>query len=114
MGTLARNGLRKVYDENNTVTNIPRSILYLCTKHEYFKFNGEIYIQCDGVAMDSPLGPLSANVFMISLEENILPKLQSYLYNWRTMLCGCLTNVTQIHKIVTMCSTSGKLVLSGN
>ena len=39
--------------------------------------------QCDGVAMGSPLGPLFANIFMISLEENILPNLESYLYNWR-------------------------------
>ena len=38
--------LRKVYDENKIVTNIPRSILehllYLCTKHVRFKFHGEI------------------------------------------------------------------------
>ena len=79
--------LRKVYDENKIVTNIPRSVLkellYLCTKHVHFKFNGEIYTQCDGVAMGSPLGPLFANIFMISLEENILPKLESHLCNWR-------------------------------
>ena len=47
--------LRKVYDENKIVTTIPRSILkellYPCTKHVHFKSNGEIYIQCDGVAM---------------------------------------------------------------
>ena len=58
-------------------------MLFLCTKHVHFKFNDEIYIQCDGVAMGSPFGPLFANIFMISLEENILPKLESYLCNWR-------------------------------
>ena len=31
--------------------------------------------------MESSLGPLFINIFMISLEENILPKLESYLYN---------------------------------
>ena len=33
--------------------------------------------------MGSPPGPSFANIFMISLEENILPKLESYLCNWR-------------------------------
>ena len=57
--------LTKVYDENKTDTKIPNSILkellYLCTKHLPFKFNNEIYIQCDGVAMGSSVGPLLAN-----------------------------------------------------
>ena len=79
--------LRKVYDENKTVANIPRSVLkellYLCTNHVHFKFNGKNYIQYDGVAIGSYLGPLFAKIFMISLEETILPKLESYLRNWR-------------------------------
>ena len=33
--------------------------------------------------MGLPLGPIFANIFMISLEKNILPKLESYLCNWR-------------------------------
>ena len=61
--------LGKVYDENKIVINKPKSILkellYLFTKHVHFKFNGEIYIQCDGVTMWSPLRPLFANFFMI-------------------------------------------------
>ena len=71
--------LRKVYYENKTVTNIPRSILnellFLCTKHVHFKFNDEIRIQCDGVTTGSPLRSLFENMFMISLEESISPKL---------------------------------------
>ena len=79
--------LTKVYEENKINTKIPKSILkellYLCTKHAYFKFNNEIYIQCDGVAMGSPLGPLLANIFMMSLEDNTLPKLELHLCNWK-------------------------------
>ena len=79
--------LTKVYDEKKIDTKILKSILkellYLCTKHVHFKFNNEIYIQCDGVAMGSPLGPLLANIFMISLEDNTLPKLELYLRNWK-------------------------------
>ena len=41
----------------------------LCTKNVHFIFNGEIYIQIDGVARDSPLGPVLANIFMVELEK---------------------------------------------
>ena len=70
--------LTKVYDENKIDTKIPKSILkqllYLWMKHVPFKLKDEIYIQCDRVAMGSPLGPLLANIFMISLEDSTLPK----------------------------------------
>ena len=33
--------------------------------------------------MGSPLGPLLANIFMISLEEKVLPKVSSYLCYWK-------------------------------
>ena len=79
--------LTKVYDEKKIDAKIPKSILkellYLCTKHVHFKFNDEIYIQCDGVAIGSALGPLLANIFMISLEDNSLPKLELDLRNWK-------------------------------
>ena len=62
---------------------ILKELLYLCTKHVHFKFYNKIYIQCNGVAMGSPLGPLLANIFMISLEDSTLPKLELYLCNWK-------------------------------
>ena len=34
-------------------------------------FNGNLYEQTDGVAMESPLGPLLANVFMCSIEDKL-------------------------------------------
>ena len=57
--------------------------MYLCRKHVQFKFNNEIYIQYDGIAIGSPLGPLLVNFIMISLEDNVLPKLELYLCNWK-------------------------------
>ena len=67
----------------NMSKSILKELLYLCMKNVHFKFNNEIYIQCDGVAMGLPVGPLLANIFVISLEDNILPKLELYLCNWK-------------------------------
>lgn len=77
--------LKKVYDEKNIKTTIPISIMkelfYVCTKYVHFIFNGEIYIQCDGLAMGSPLGLLLANIFMIPLKEQTLPLLKNDIIN---------------------------------
>ena len=60
--------LQKLYVEKKTKTSITKPILeellLLCTKHLYFRFNCEIYIQISRVAMGSPLGPLLANIFI--------------------------------------------------
>ena len=46
-----------------------RDLLLLCTKNVHFSYNGHIYIQEDGVAMGSPLGPVLAGIFMVELEQ---------------------------------------------
>ena len=46
-------------------------------------FNAEIYIQSDGAAVDSSLVTLLANIFMTSLQEEVIPKLTSDLCNWK-------------------------------
>ena len=45
-----------------------KKLLTLCTKNLHFLFNNEIYIQIDGVAMGSPLGPVIAHIFMVDLK----------------------------------------------
>ena len=79
--------LQKLYVEKKIKTSIPKPILkellLLYTKHLLFRFNGETYTQIDGVAMESPLGPLLANIFMISLEEKVLPIVSNYLCYWK-------------------------------
>ena len=49
-----------------------KELLLPCTKQVHFKFNGDIYIQLDSVAMGSPLAPLLANVFRCSLVDSTI------------------------------------------
>ena len=51
----------------------------LCTKNVHFTFNNDIYQQCDGVAMGSPLVPVIAGVFMVELKRTSLPRLTEYM-----------------------------------
>ena len=51
-----------------------RGLLNLATKESFFTFNNKFYIQVDGVAMGSPLGPILANIFLSHHEEKWLNK----------------------------------------
>ena len=57
-----------------------------------FLFNGQLHEQTDGVAMGSPLGPLIANFFMCSIDENLEHegKMPSY-YSGRRHIDDTLT-----------------------
>ena len=50
--------IKRTYDNHNINTNISRKemkdLLILCNKNVNFSLDGQIYIQCDGVAMGSP------------------------------------------------------------
>ena len=41
-----------------------------------------IYVQNDGVAMGSPLGPVLANIFMVELERSVIPTLMDKMKCW--------------------------------
>ena len=77
--------LKKVYDDKLIRTKIKRDemreLLILCTQGVPFTFNGETYLQMDGVMMGSPLGALFANIFMCELENTIIPKIQDIIGN---------------------------------
>ena len=51
-----------------------RDLLNLASRESFFTFNSKFYIQVDGVAMGSPLGPILANIFLSHHEENWLNK----------------------------------------
>ena len=60
-----------------------KEFLYLCTKNAHFTLNSKTYVQVDGVAMGSPLGPVLANIFMVELEQNIIPTLSKDISLWK-------------------------------
>ena len=79
---------KKIYIINKEITtDIPKQemkeLLNFCTKNVHFKFNKETYIQVDGVAMDSPLGPVLANIFMVELETSVIPNLRNKVKLWK-------------------------------
>ena len=56
-------------------SNILQELLYLCTKEAPFTApNGFMYLQVEGVAMGSPLGPTFANFYMGNIENTVLEK----------------------------------------
>ena len=78
--------MKQIYDDNELRVSISRNeikeLLLLCTKKVHFTFDGKIYMEVDGVAMGSPLGPVLADIFMIELEKTILPELTECVKYW--------------------------------
>ena len=89
--------LRKVYQKKMVKTKLKRAelkeLLEMCTKEMHFTFDGKVYQQTDGVCMGSPLGPVLANVFMVHLEETIVPKLEDSMPEWRRYVDDTFTVV---------------------
>ena len=79
--------LRRIYREKDIVANMTlnelKELLLLTTKNVRFSFNGQFYLQKDGVAMGFLLGPVIADIFMVALERSLLPKLSSYMTSWK-------------------------------
>ena len=78
--------LNRIYEKNEISTDITKSeikeLLNICTKSVHFTFEGNIYVQNDGVAMGLPLGPILANIFMVELERSVIPTLMDKMKCW--------------------------------
>ena len=79
--------LERIYDRKEINTQIThpemKELLTLCTKNVHFTFDNQVYQQNDGVAMGSPLGPVLAGIFMVELENWIIPTLGNMVLNWK-------------------------------
>ena len=60
-----------------------KNMLTLCPKYAHFTLNNEIYVQNDGIDIGSPQEPISANAFMVELENTLVPRLHQYVKKWR-------------------------------
>ena len=68
-----------------------KEILTICTKNVYFTFKGDIYLQTDGVAQGSRLGPVLAGIFMVHLERSLVPVLKDQISFWKQYLDKIIT-----------------------
>ena len=75
--------IKRIFEDHEITTIFKKpemkKLLTLSTKSVRFSFNNEIYIQIDGVAMGSPLGPAIANIFMVELETTLVPRLEDHV-----------------------------------
>ena len=70
-----------------------REILLLCTKNVHFTSGDLVYLQTDGVAMGSPLGPVLAGILMVDLERSVVPLVTAELSFWRRYVDDTITFV---------------------
>ena len=79
--------LKRIYDNNEINTSITKKemkeLILLCTKGVHFTFDGKTYVQTNGVAMGSPLGPVLSGMFMDKLENNLVDTLSEHIACWK-------------------------------
>ena len=79
--------LKGIYDNNEINTSITKKemkeLILLCTKGVHFTFDGKTYVQTNGVAMGSPLGPVLSGMFMDKLENNLVDTLSEHIACWK-------------------------------
>ena len=69
--------------ETNITKKELKDLLNLCKKNVHFSINGQLYLWEDGIAMGSPLTPVTAGIFMVELKRNLLPTLSQYMTSWK-------------------------------
>ena len=87
-----------------------KELLLLCSKNVHFTFNNDIYQQCDGVAMGSPLGPVIAGIFMVELARTLLPRLIEYMTPWKRYVDDTIATIklTSIDYVLRILNTFHK------
>ncbi|CAF2455742.1 unnamed protein product [Rotaria sp. Silwood2] len=73
-----------------------KCLLEFSTEESHFLFNGKIYCQKEGIAMESPLGPLFADIYMNYLESKLKRRLDhnGILY-WKRYVDDCFVIIKE-------------------
>ena len=78
--------LKRIYEKNEIVMSATKNemmeMLILCTKNVHFTFESRTYVQTDCAAIGSPLGAVLVDIFMIELENSLLPNMNKYITFW--------------------------------
>ena len=87
--------LKRIYGNKGIETKVSRNdmknLLSLCTKNVHLTFGNNIYQQKDGVAMEYPLGPMLAGIFMVHLERTLMPELEKFMKTWKRYVNDTIT-----------------------
>ena len=71
--TVVCNAYENFHDQNPPIaTNFLREMLSLILEENSFQFNGKDYLQTHGTAMGTKMAVAFANIFMASIEKEIL------------------------------------------
>ena len=98
--------IKRIYDKTEINIDIAkkemRELLHFCTKNAHFTLNNKKYLQVDGIAIGSPIGPVLANIFMVELERNIIPILSNDLSLWKIYADDtiCFIKLPSINKVL--------------
>ena len=69
--------LKRIYERKELNTSIKKKemkqLLTLWTKNVHFTYDNKVYQQNDGVAMRSPLVTVLSGIFMVELENSLIP-----------------------------------------
>ena len=103
--------MKKVFNEKLIKTDLTREdlkqLLELCTKEMHFTYDNKLYRQVNGVSMGSCLGPIFANIFMVELERDVVPRLNTIMPLWKRYVDDTFTFVkkNEIAKVKSLLNT---------
>ena len=98
--------LQRIFDNQEIQTTMTKKelkeLLIICIKNVHFPFGGNAFVQSDGVTMCSPLGPMSADIFMVELEITLVPTLTEYKKFWERYMDDtvCFVKMGSVEYIV--------------
>ena len=79
--------LKRIYEHKEKKSSISKKemkqLLTSCTKNVHFTYHNKVYQQNDGVVMGSPLRPVLSGIFMVELENSLVPTLNEIMTLWR-------------------------------
>ena len=86
--------------KDRTVMAVSDIILLLefCLKNTYFSFQDQFYEQVEGAAMDSPVSPIVANLYMEYLEQKALKHCSKPFKSWHRFVDDTLVINKEVNK----------------